>query len=97
TRAHEEPRQRVLDPDLEAAEFVAAELVELEELVDLGGRRGMPVCARREPRQDLPRASRFLGAAVRMANEDLAPARRIAGTFRIERSRDRQRLHGARR
>src|SRR5690606_33674095 len=90
-RARQEPRQRVLDADLEAAALVPAEPVERHQLVELVGRRGMAVRARREARQDFLRADRLLARGIRVADEDLAPARRVAGTFGGEPTRDPQR------
>ena len=83
-RIDEQPRQRVLDAALEVAAFLPPETIELEQQLNLGAvrRHRPPIRARREPRENLSGARRFRGRGGRLADENLAAARRVAGARR---------------
>ncbi len=61
SRIDEQPRQRVLDADLEIAAFLAPEPIELQQGLHrvVVGRHRAAVRARREPREDALRAGRL--------------------------------------
>jgi hypothetical protein len=91
-RAGDDPGDTRADAGIEIPATLARLTIELHRGVNVGRRDDAPIRAAREVRQNFGRAGRYVGAASRLADENLLAARRRADAGDLVRTFDHHRF-----